>query len=150
MIYLYGRAVLHPIFLDELRVCRVEVAESERLIEQMRLEDGERITIHIKLAPSDHAAVKELASQCGGALEVEALPVEIGVTQVGEVTNSSAKNVAALTFFHEYGLIASRGAAQKDIHARALERLSASWARSIRQMTILDRADPEDGPIGDM
>ncbi|MBR8426156.1 hypothetical protein [Burkholderia cenocepacia] len=150
MDFLYGRAVLHPIFLDELRACHVEVAESEQLIEQMRLDDGERITIHVRLAPAHHAAVRELASQCGGALEVEAMPVEVGATQIGEVANFSAKNVAALTLFHEYGLIASKGAALKDLHARALERLSASWARSIRQVTMLDCADPDDGPIGNM
>ncbi|ABO60301.1 hypothetical protein LA345_37380 (plasmid) [Burkholderia vietnamiensis] len=150
MDFLYGRAVLHPIFLDELRACSVEFAESEQSIEQMRLEDGERIIIHIKFSSSSHAAVRALASQCGSALEIDAIPVEIGATKFGEMANCSAKNVAALTFFHEYSLIASKGAAQKDLHARALERLSASWTRSIRQMTTLDCTGPEDGPLGDM
>ncbi|WP_232451989.1 hypothetical protein [Burkholderia ubonensis] len=139
---------MHPIFIDELRACGVEIAESGTQIDLLLREGIEHIRIHIRFAQSNQPAVAQLVSQCGGAIEIAVLPVDVSVSPLAEPANGGVHKAAALTFFHEYGLIASNSHAQREVHARALERLSVSWTRSIRQTTATDHASLGDGLDG--
>ncbi|MBN3729516.1 hypothetical protein [Burkholderia sp. Tr-20390] len=144
----YGRASLHPVFLDEIRACGVEIAESAAQIDRLRQESSERIEIHVRFAQSAQSTVAQLMSHSGGAIEVVACPVDLGFPSLMDVTSSSPHNIAAQRHFHEFCLIAANSDAQRETHAHALERLSGSWVRSIRQTTTVGGADPEEGPTG--
>lgn len=131
--YYYGRITVHPVFVDELQVRGVQFA---RNIDAVSPDDAqvEGISVMARYPESAAAAVEELAACSGGAVVLETCLVD-HETDLGDHTRGfTASRPIALASFHEYGAEAAASDSERLHHHRALERLRASWGRSIRHV----------------
>ncbi|CAE6793262.1 hypothetical protein R70006_04948 [Paraburkholderia domus] len=131
MTYFYGKATIHPVFLDELRRCGVEFARPDEVL--ARQSEADAVHLRIRYPSTVHGEVLQLSAYSSAEIRIDALPVDADGRIAEAVAGGAAQRHAALAYFHEYGLEAATTDAQRDGHRRALDRLGSAWSRSIRQ-----------------